>query len=95
MSQTLSAASAKKNFAESLRRAEAGEVVEITRYGKPVAALVGLEELEQIRRFRAAGPEAGLAGLVGKFPDGDVFHRLVEEVVGKRSEPRPIPSLGE
>jgi prevent-host-death family protein len=33
-------AEAKANFAEIIRRAEAGEEVELTRYGKPVAMLV-------------------------------------------------------
>jgi prevent-host-death family protein len=33
-------AEAKSQFAELIRRAEAGEEVELTRYGKPVAMLV-------------------------------------------------------
>jgi prevent-host-death family protein len=33
-------AEAKAQFAELIRRAEAGEEVELTRYGKPVAMLV-------------------------------------------------------
>jgi prevent-host-death family protein len=37
----IAVAEAKAQFAELLRRAEAGEEVEITRYGRPVARLVG------------------------------------------------------
>ena len=35
----IAVAEAKAQFAELLRRAEAGEEVEITRYGRPVARL--------------------------------------------------------
>lgn len=34
-------AEAKANLAELIRRAEAGEEIELTRYGRPVARLVG------------------------------------------------------
>lgn len=91
--KSLSAATAKNNFAESLRLAEAGEVVEITRYGKPVAALVGLKELQQLRRLRAVGPEAGLAGLVGKFSRGEELGKAIDEVVAERSGPGDLPDL--
>lgn len=37
----IAVAEAKAQFADLLRRAEAGEEVEITRYGRPVARLVG------------------------------------------------------
>ena len=36
-------AEAKAQFAELIRRAEAGEAVEITRYGRPVARIVAAE----------------------------------------------------
>lgn len=36
-------AEAKAQFAELIRRAEAGEAIELTRYGKPVARLVAAE----------------------------------------------------
>lgn len=57
MRKTLTAAEAKTHLAESLRLAEAGDVVEITRYGKPVAAIVGVEALEQLERLQAARPQ--------------------------------------
>ena len=34
-------ADAKAQFAEIIRRAEAGEEIEVTRYGRPVARIVG------------------------------------------------------
>ncbi|MCY4335042.1 MAG: type II toxin-antitoxin system prevent-host-death family antitoxin [Litoreibacter sp.] len=36
-------AEAKAQFAELIRRAEAGEAIELTRYGRPVARLVAAE----------------------------------------------------
>lgn len=36
-------AEAKAQFAELIRRAEAGEAIELTRYGRPVARIVGAE----------------------------------------------------
>ena len=94
MSKILSAAAAKTHLAEALRLVETGEIVEITRYGKPVAALVGAGQLEQLRRLQAAGPAAGLAGLIGRFTDGEDFARAVDQVVEGRSALRPIPALG-
>ncbi|MEO1606993.1 MAG: type II toxin-antitoxin system prevent-host-death family antitoxin [Pseudomonadota bacterium] len=36
-------ADAKARFAELIRRAEAGEAIELTRYGRPVARIVAAE----------------------------------------------------
>ncbi len=36
-------AEAKAQFAELIRRAEAGEAIELTRYGRPVARIVGAD----------------------------------------------------
>ncbi len=43
MPKTLSAADAKNRFADALRLAEGGELVVITRYRKPVAALLSTD----------------------------------------------------
>ncbi len=59
MRRTLSAADAKNRFADVLRQAESGDLVLITRYRKPVAALVGgprLERLERLEDAPAAAP---------------------------------------
>jgi prevent-host-death family protein len=65
VARSLPAARAKAEFAECVRRAEAGDAIVITRHGRPVAALVAAEGLKQLERLRAAGPQAGLAGLAG------------------------------
>lgn len=40
MTQQVPIAEAKKSFADLIRRAEAGEEIELTRYGRPVARLI-------------------------------------------------------
>jgi prevent-host-death family protein len=91
----VTAAEAKSRFAEALRRAEGGDVVVITRYGKPVAALIGVDDLASVRRLRAASPRDGLAGLVGRWRDGEELANEVDRVVAERpaSPPRPVPEL--
>jgi len=52
--------------------------VVITRHRKPVAALVRVEELAQLERLRAAGPEAGLLSLAGGWPGSNGLAQLIE-----------------
>ena len=93
VSTTVSAARAKAEFAEFVRRAEGGEAVVITRHGKAVAALVPADRLRQIERLSAAGPEAGLAGLAGGWKGSD---ELVEVLAtSRRSQPRSTPKTRE
>jgi len=85
----VSAARAKAEFAECVRRAEAGDTFVITRHGRPVAALVAAGRLQQLERLQAAGPEAGLAGLAGGWK-GSV--QLVEVLArSRRSKARVVP----
>ena len=90
MRKTLTAAEAKTHFSESLRSVEAGDVVEITRYGKLVAALVGSRRLEQLERLQAARPQEGLAALIGRWDDGDDLVAEVDRVVSSRGPLRQI-----
>ncbi len=93
MRKIFTAAQAKTHFAESLRIAEAGDVVEITRYGKPVAAIVGAQELEELDRIRASRPQEGLAALMGRWADGDELADEADRVVANRGKMREIPDL--
>lgn len=71
MATTVSAAKAKAEFADCIRKAEAGHPVVITRHGKAVVALVSADRLQQLERLRSAGPAAGLAGLAGGWRDSE------------------------
>ena len=90
MPRTVTASVAKNKFGDCLRDVEGGEHIVITRYGEPVAALVTVDELERLRRLRAASPADGLAGLVGKYSDGDGFAEALDAVVAERSPARPL-----
>lgn len=63
-------AEAKAQFAELIRRAEAGEAIELTRYGRPVARIVAAE--------RATGRPL-IGAMAGEFtlPD-DMFEADAE-----------------
>lgn len=92
MATTLSAAKAKAEFAECVRRAEAGDPVVITRHGKAVVAMVRADRLQQLERLRSAGPAAGLAGLAGGWRGSE---ELVQLVAGpRRSKARRASKLG-
>jgi prevent-host-death family protein len=77
MKRTMSAAEAKTHFAACLRFAEQGRAIVITRHGRPVAAMVSAEEVEQLRRLRAAGAPAGLAAVAGGWPGSEELVRVV------------------
>ncbi len=68
MRRTLSAADAKNRLADALRQAESGDLVLITRYRKPVAALVGGERLERLERLEEAPAEAAAEGEAAGAP---------------------------
>jgi len=92
MATTVSAAKAKAEFAECMRKAEAGEPVVITRHGKAVVALVRADRLQQLERLRSAGPAAGLAALAGGWRGSEQLVRRVAET--RRSKARRAPGLG-
>jgi prevent-host-death family protein len=92
MATTVSAAKAKAEFAECIRKAEAGDPVVITRHGKAVVALVRADRLQQLERLRSAGPAAGLASLAGGWRDSE---ELLRHLAGsRRSKARRVPRLG-
>jgi prevent-host-death family protein len=92
MATTVSAAKAKAEFAECIRRAEAGDPVVITRHGKAVVALVRADRLQQLERLRSAGPAAGLVSLAGGWRASE---KLVQQLTGsRRSKTRRGPRLG-
>jgi len=56
-------AEAKAQFAELIRRAEAGEAIELTRYGRPVARIIAADVPGQVPLFGA------LRDVLGQGPD--------------------------
>jgi prevent-host-death family protein len=74
----ISVAEAKAALSACIRKAEAGTSILITRRGKPVAALVNLSELNHLERLKKAGPESGLASIVGGWEDSEELAALID-----------------
>ncbi len=89
MSKTVSVARAKAELSQCIRWAEDGQPVVITRHRKPVAALVRVEELAQLERLRAAGPEAGLLSLAGGWPGSKGLADLIERSASRAETDLP------
>jgi prevent-host-death family protein len=77
VARTLSVAEAKAALSDAIREVEAGGTVMITRHGKPVAALVRVEDVERLELLRAVGPEGGLASIAGGWEGSD---QLVQSI---------------
>jgi prevent-host-death family protein len=58
MPKRYSIADARSNLPSIVDQAEAGQEIELTRRGKPVAAVVSLRELERLRGARVSFAEA-------------------------------------
>jgi prevent-host-death family protein len=89
MVKQVTIAQARGQLSAHVRSAEHGAPVVITRRGRPVAVIVATEEFERLERLRAAGPQAGLAGLAGGWEGSDDLVRELED--RRRTPPRPNP----
>ena len=91
MHKQVTIAEARDQLSAHVRSAEHGAPVVITRRGRAVAVLVATQEFERLERLRAAGPEAGLAGLAGGWEGSeDLVHELE---LRRRTPPRPAPEV--
>lgn len=91
MTKRISISRTKSNFSAALREAESGEILLITRHGKPVAALVSARDARQIERLRSADPNSGLASVSGGWEGADdLVDRIAES---PRVGSRPVPDL--
>jgi len=89
VNSTISLAEAKAELSACIRSVEGGDDVIITRHGKPVVALVRVEDFDQLKRLRKLGPEGGLASLAGGWEGSEeLVHNLDNsERVGQRTTP--------
>ncbi|CAB1060833.1 hypothetical protein D1BOALGB6SA_5600 [Olavius sp. associated proteobacterium Delta 1] len=79
MNREVSLAKAKATFSECIRQVENGQSVIIKRHGKPVAALVRPQDLDNLERLKKAGPEGGLASLAGGWDGSEELVQILEE----------------
>lgn len=89
--KTRTLADAKAHFAQCLREAERGDSVLLTRHGRPVAAIVSIDLLEDLERLQAAGPEGGLVSLAGGWEGSEEVAEKALEY--DRSAGRATPEL--
>ena len=88
MAKQVTITQARDQLSAHVRSAEHGTPVVITRRGRPVAAIVAADDFERLERLRAAGPQAGLAGLAGGWERTD---ELVDELATRRRGPARTP----
>jgi len=87
MTNTLSVAEAKAKLSEILNRVrERGERYVIQRHGKPVAAVVPIEDLPLEHRLQA---DDWLNAFLDLGPDGDEFADILDEIVRERAANPP------
>jgi prevent-host-death family protein len=80
----ISIAEVKSRLSEyAARSAFAGERILITRRGKPLAALVSLEDLAELEQL---DKKAGLASVIGKWDDFEEIEAAVAEAMDARYE---------
>lgn len=91
MEKNISVAEAKATFSDCIRKVEAGNTVLITRHGKPVAALVSPSDLEHLDRLRKAGPDSGLASIVGGWENSEELASILD--ASPRQGQRNTPDL--
>jgi prevent-host-death family protein len=85
MARSLTIAAAKAHLSDAVKRAEGGEAIVLTRYGRAVAALVSVEDLHRLQHRGSAG----LAGLAGGWAGSEELAERVDEVRAHRGPPRP------
>lgn len=76
--KSLPVAEIKTHLSEHLREVEHGQPIVITRHGKAIAALVSVEDLDQLERLRSAGPAGGLVSVAGGWEGSDDLVRILE-----------------
>ena len=91
MVKILSTAEVKAHLSDSIESALQEGCVVITRYGKPIAAIVSYEDLEQLQRLRAARQMGGLADLAQGWEaeEADEFARDLDNIVRQREQNIP------
>jgi prevent-host-death family protein len=89
MAKRYSIAEARSNLASIVDQAEAGQEIELTRRGKPVAVVVSLRELERLRGERVPFRDA-YRRFLERHPlrevglDGDILESVRDRGTGRK-----------
>lgn len=88
LASKVGAAEAKAHFSDLMARvAHGGERFVVERRGKPVAALVGMEDLERLEADLSSRPRGALAlvGAWGELVEDEEIDAMLEEVYAERA----------
>lgn len=83
MTETISAAEARKRFSELVDRVKGGERFVVLRRGRPVMGLFPLTEVGG-----SHGPPAGLVSIVGALADWTELDEVMAEIYASRRRAR-------
>lgn len=85
MTSSVSIAEAKATLSEVVNRVAFGhETVIISRHGRPVAAVVGIADVEELERLRAAQAPGSLAEIVGQWEGFEEIAPFIDEAYAAR-----------
>jgi len=96
MAKRVSVAEAKKDFSQIMSQvAFQGKRFLIERKGKPMAALVSIDELKKLESFSGTGKKSGLLAAAGAWQDFPRLDQVVIEIYNDRqkSKDRKIKKL--
>ena len=98
--KTVTVAEFKRRFSELVAEVRyRGERIIVARRNTPMAALVGLDDLEKLASSSSQSaeqkPRLGLLGAVGAWGDYDELDKLIEDIYAAREAAidRPVPPL--
>jgi prevent-host-death family protein len=85
MAENMGVAEIKKNFSEVMSRiSQSGEQFIIKKKGKPMAAMVGIKDLELIDTFAKKGKKKGLLAAIGAWEDFEGLDNVIKDIYKKR-----------
>jgi antitoxin (DNA-binding transcriptional repressor) of toxin-antitoxin stability system len=83
--KNIGVAEVKKHFSEVMSQiSQVGEQFIIEKKGKPMAAMVGLKDLEMIERSVKKGKKNGLLAAIGAWEDFEELDKVIKDIYLKR-----------
>ncbi len=87
MTKVVGVAEVKRHFSEVIGKvSHKGEHFIIERKGKPVAALVSVNDLESVEKTGAKAKKGGLLAAIGAWEDFEGIEEVIEDIYEKRKK---------
>jgi len=75
----ISLTKAKAHLSSCIRTVETGEPITITKYGKPIVALVKISDFTLLNQSHQKGQEKGLASIAGGWNGSEELANILDE----------------